>query len=145
MKNNRNIQITAYKTIVRKEVLRFSRIWKQTLIPPIITNILYFIIFGNLIGERIGQIEAYNYTDFIFPGLLLMSVITHSYTNHTSQQTLVPSSEESQQNSKAPCEPARRRVSVPFSVGGRRVAPPCSILTPHTASCVYSTACFMLR
>ena len=55
-------------TIVRKEVLRFSRIWKQTLIPPVITNILYFIIFGNLIGERIGD-RIYSYTDFIFPGL----------------------------------------------------------------------------
>ena len=54
MGSNLNIQAVAYKTIVRKEVLRFSRIWKQTLIPPIITNILYFIIFGNLIGERIG-------------------------------------------------------------------------------------------
>jgi ABC-2 type transport system permease protein len=84
MENNLNIQITAYKTIVRKEVLRFSRIWKQTLIPPVITNILYFIIFGNLIGERIGEIEAFSYTDFIFPGLLLMSVITHSYTNTVS-------------------------------------------------------------
>ena len=82
--NNFRIQITAYNTIVRKEVLRFSRIWKQTLIPPVITNILYFIIFGNLIGERIGQIESFSYTDFIFPGLLLMSVITHSYTNTVS-------------------------------------------------------------
>ena len=84
MENSINIQITAYMTIVRKEVLRFSRIWKQTLIPPVITNILYFIIFGNLIGERIGEIESYSYTDFIFPGLLLMSVITHSYTNTVS-------------------------------------------------------------
>ena len=46
MENNLNIQVTAYKTIVRKEVLRFSRIWKQTLIPPVITNILYFIIYA---------------------------------------------------------------------------------------------------
>jgi ABC-2 type transport system permease protein len=84
MGSNLNIQAVAYKTIVRKEVLRFSRIWKQTLIPPIITNILYFIIFGNLIGERIGEIESFSYTDFIFPGLLLMSVITHSYTNTVS-------------------------------------------------------------
>ena len=84
MENSLNIQITAYKTIVRKEVLRFSRIWKQTLIPPVITNILYFIIFGNLIGERIGEIDSFSYTDFIFPGLLLMSVITHSYTNTVS-------------------------------------------------------------
>jgi ABC-2 type transport system permease protein len=84
MGSNLNIQAVAYKTIVRKEVLRFSRIWKQTLIPPVITNILYFIIFGNLIGERIGEIESFTYTDFIFPGLLLMSVITHSYTNTVS-------------------------------------------------------------
>ncbi|MAZ79699.1 ABC transporter permease [Gammaproteobacteria bacterium] len=84
MGSNLNIQAVAYKTIVRKEVLRFSRIWKQTLIPPVITNILYFIIFGNLIGERIGEIESFSYTDFIFPGLLLMSVITHSYTNTVS-------------------------------------------------------------
>ena len=84
MESNLNIQAVAYKTIVRKEVLRFSRIWKQTLIPPVITNILYFIIFGNLIGERIGEIESFSYTDFIFPGLLLMSVITHSYTNTVS-------------------------------------------------------------
>ena len=84
MTNNLNIQLIAYKTIVRKEVLRFSRIWKQTLIPPVITNILYFIIFGNLIGGRIGNIENFSYTDFIFPGLLLMSVITHSYTNTVS-------------------------------------------------------------
>ena len=84
MTNNLNIQLIAYKTIVRKEVLRFSRIWKQTLIPPVITNILYFIIFGNLIGQRIGNIENFSYTDFIFPGLLLMSVITHTYTNTVS-------------------------------------------------------------
>ena len=84
MGSNLNMQAVAYKTIVRKEVLRFSRIWKQTLIPPVITNILYFIIFGNLIGERIGEIESFSYTDFIFPGLLLMSVITHSYTNTVS-------------------------------------------------------------
>ena len=77
-------QFVAYTTIVRKEVLRFSRIWKQTIIPPVITNVLYFIIFGNLIGARIGKIDSYTYTDFIFPGLLLMSVITHSYTNTVS-------------------------------------------------------------
>ena len=67
MKNNLNIQLIAYKTIVRKEVLRFSRIWKQTLIPPVITNILYFIIFGNLIGGRIGNIE--NFREFQYEKL----------------------------------------------------------------------------
>ena len=89
MENNLRLQKTAYNTIVRKEVLRFSRIWKQTLIPPVITNILYFIIFGNLIGERIGKIDSFTYTDFIFPGLLLMSVITHSYTNTVSSLSKV--------------------------------------------------------
>ena len=82
MESNINIQLTAYKTIVRKEVLRFSRIWKQTLIPPVITNVLYFVIFGNLIGERIGEIESFSYTDFIFTssfGIYLFTVLQIVY------------------------------------------------------------------
>ena len=82
-KNNLSLQKTAYSTIVRKEVLRFSRIWKQTLIPPVITNILYFIIFGNLIGERIEKSTHLPIPILFSPGLL-MSVITHSYTNTVS-------------------------------------------------------------
>ncbi len=74
-------QWIAFKTIVIKEFLRFIRIWKQTVLPPMITTGLYFIIFGNLIGERIGEMEGYRYVDFIAPGLILMTVITQSYAN----------------------------------------------------------------
>lgn len=74
----------AYLTIVRKEITRFTRIWQQTLIPPVITTSLYFVIFGNLIGPRIGAMEGYRYMDFIVPGLILMSVITNSYANVSS-------------------------------------------------------------
>ncbi len=78
---NASEQWIAFKTIVIKEFLRFIRIWKQTLLPPMITTSLYFIIFGNLIGGRIGQMEGYRYVDFIAPGLILMTVITQSYSN----------------------------------------------------------------
>ncbi len=78
---NARQQWIAFKTIVIKEFLRFIRIWKQTVLPPMITTGLYFIIFGNLIGDRIGEMEGYRYIDFIVPGLILMAVITQSYAN----------------------------------------------------------------
>ncbi|MGP1958484.1 MAG: ABC transporter permease [Arsenophonus sp. NC-CH8-MAG3] len=71
----------AMKTIWIKEITRFSRIWVQTLLPPVITISLYFIIFGSLIGSRIGNIDGVNYMQFIVPGLIMMSVITNAYTN----------------------------------------------------------------
>lgn len=71
----------AMKTIWTKEVTRFTRIWVQTLLPPVITMSLYFIIFGNLIGSRIGDMDGVNYMQFIVPGLIMMSVITNSYAN----------------------------------------------------------------
>lgn len=71
-------------TLTRKEIFRFMRIWTQTLIPPVITTSLYFLIFGNLIGPRIGSMQGYTYIDFIVPGLVLMSVITGAYTNVAS-------------------------------------------------------------
>jgi ABC-2 type transport system permease protein len=74
----------AYSTITRKEILRFSRIWVQTVIPPVITVALYFIIFGNLIGGRIGDMDGMPYIDFIMPGLIMMSIITNSYANVVS-------------------------------------------------------------
>jgi len=74
----------AFLTIVIKEVTRFSRIWMQTILPPVITTSLYFIIFGNLIGPRIGEMEGIRYMDFIVPGLILMAVITNSYSNVVS-------------------------------------------------------------
>lgn len=74
----------AYLTIARKEVLRFMRIWVQTIFPPVIMVALYFIIFGNLIGSRIGEMDGMTYIDFIMPGLVMMSIITNSYANVVS-------------------------------------------------------------
>jgi ABC-2 type transport system permease protein len=74
----------AYLTITRKEILRFSRIWVQTIIPPVVMVALYFVIFGNLIGQRIGEMDGMKYIDFIMPGLVMMSIITNSYTNVVS-------------------------------------------------------------
>jgi len=72
------------KTIVTKEVIRVLRIWVQTIVPPTITMTLYFIIFGNLIGSRIGVMDGFDYMQYIAPGLIMMSVITNSYGNVVS-------------------------------------------------------------
>ena len=77
-------QWTAFYTIVYKEIRRFMRIWIQTLVPPAITMTLYFIIFGTLIGSRIGEMGGYTYMEFVVPGLIMMSVITNSYSNVVS-------------------------------------------------------------
>ena len=77
-------QWIAFVTLVVKEVRRFMRIWTQTLIPPVITMSLYFVIFGNLIGSRIGEMGGYDYMQFVVPGLIMMSVITNSYSNVVS-------------------------------------------------------------
>ncbi|MEX6157187.1 ABC transporter permease [Providencia manganoxydans] len=71
----------ALKTIWIKEITRFARIWVQTLLPPVITMSLYFVIFGNLIGSRIGEMGGVDYMQFIVPGLIMMAVITNSYSN----------------------------------------------------------------
>ena len=71
-------------TLARKEIIRILRIWPQTIIPSIITICLYFLIFGNLIGTRIGKIGNFDYMKFIVPGLIMMSVITNSYANVVS-------------------------------------------------------------
>ena len=81
---NTHEKLIALKAIVTKEVLRFSRIWIQTVLPPVITTALYFIIFGNLIGPRIGEMDGFNYMEFIIPGLIMMAVITNSYANVVS-------------------------------------------------------------
>lgn len=78
------IQWVAFSTIVVKEIRRFTRIWQQTLLPPAITMTLYFIIFGNLIGSRIGPMDGVDYMAFIVPGLIMMSVITNAYGNVSS-------------------------------------------------------------
>jgi ABC-2 type transport system permease protein len=77
-------QWIAFATIVRKETNRFMRIWVQTLIPPAITMSLYFVIFGTLIGSRIGEMGGYDYMQFVVPGLIMMAVITNSYSNVVS-------------------------------------------------------------
>ena len=76
--------IIALRTIIVKEIFRFVRIWPQTLLPPAITTALYFLIFGKLIGSRIGTIHGASYMDYIVPGVILMSVISHSYANVVS-------------------------------------------------------------
>ena len=77
-------QWVAFPPIVTKEIRRFTRIWPQTLLPPAITMALYFVIFGNLIGSRIGEMGGFRYIDYIVPGLIMMSVITNSYSNVVS-------------------------------------------------------------
>ncbi|MCA6222580.1 ABC transporter permease [Photorhabdus antumapuensis] len=74
----------ALKTIWIKEITRFGRIWVQTLLPPVITMSLYFVIFGSLIGSRIGEMGGVDYMQFIVPGLIMMAVITNSYANVSS-------------------------------------------------------------
>lgn len=76
--------MTAFLTIVLREIRRFTRIWPQTLLPPAVTMTLYFIIFGNLIGTRIGSMGGFDYMSFIVPGLIMLSVITSSYANVVS-------------------------------------------------------------
>jgi ABC-2 type transport system permease protein len=77
-------QLIALRTILRKEVVRILRIWLQTVVPPVITMTLYFIIFGNLIGRKIGTMGGFDYMQFMAPGLIMMSVITNSYGNVVS-------------------------------------------------------------
>ena len=81
---NLALNFVALKTIIRKEMSRVLRIWIQTVVPPAITTTLYFIIFGNLIGRRIGTMDGFDYMQYIAPGLIMMSVITNSYGNVVS-------------------------------------------------------------
>ena len=76
--------LTALYTVARREVVRILRIWPQTLVPPAITMTLYFLIFGSLIGRRIGDMGGFTYMDFIVPGLLMMSIIQNAYGNISS-------------------------------------------------------------
>ena len=76
--------LVALGTIARREVARILRIWAQTLVPPAITMTLYFLIFGTLIGSRIGQMNDFSYMDFIVPGLVMMAVIQNAYGNISS-------------------------------------------------------------
>lgn len=78
------VNMVGLATIVRRETRRIIRIWVQTIVPPAITMTLYFVIFGSLIGQRIGEMDGVPYTTFIAPGLIMMSVITNSFGNVVS-------------------------------------------------------------
>lgn len=79
-----SLYFTALKSLVVKETNRYLRIWVQTLVPPVITTSLYFVIFGKMIGGRIGDMGGFTYMEFIVPGLIMMSAITSSYANVSS-------------------------------------------------------------
>ena len=81
---NPNEKWVAFYTILIKEIRRYMRIWPQTLLPPAITMTLYFVIFGTLIGSRIGEMGGFSYMQFVVPGLIMMSVVTNSYSNVVS-------------------------------------------------------------
>lgn len=70
-----------YYTLFRKEAVRVLRIWAQTLLPPVITMSLYFLIFGKIVGSRIGTMHGFSYMEFITPGLIIMAVINNAYAN----------------------------------------------------------------
>ena len=74
----------AYTTMMRKELVRIFRIWAQTILPPVVTTSLYFIVFGTFIGSQLAPIQGLSYIQFIVPGLIMMSVITSSYMNTVS-------------------------------------------------------------
>ncbi|GAB3276918.1 ABC transporter permease [Parahaliea aestuarii] len=77
-------QFIAFMTILRKEIKRYTRIWTQTLLPSAITMSLYFVIFGSLIGSRIGDMGGFTYMQFVVPGLIMMAIVTNSYSNVVS-------------------------------------------------------------
>ena len=81
---NRKVFAIAFMTIVNKEVSRFMRIWVQTIIPAAVSMALYFLIFGNLIGPRIGTMSGISYVEYIAPGLIMMAIINNSYANVVS-------------------------------------------------------------
>jgi len=82
--SRRSAEWIGFQTIVIREFGRIVRIWGQTILPPAVTATLYFIIFGSLIGRRVGQVGGFDYMQFIAPGLIMMTVITNSYANVVS-------------------------------------------------------------
>jgi ABC-2 type transport system permease protein len=75
------LNLVALYTLTRKEIVRFFRIWTQTLLPSPISTVLYFVIFGSLIGTRVGKIGGYNYIEYLAPGLIMMAIINNSFSN----------------------------------------------------------------
>ncbi len=71
----------SYYTMLRKDIVRMFRIWVQTFLPSVITSSLYFLIFGSILGSRIGQIQGINYISFVVPGLVMLAIVTNAYSN----------------------------------------------------------------
>lgn len=95
-----SLYFTALKSLAVKETNRYLRIWVQTLVPPVITTSLYFVIFGKMIGGRIGDMGGFSYMEFIVPGLIMMSAITSSYANVSSSFFLTKIPEKYRRNSR---------------------------------------------
>jgi ABC-2 type transport system permease protein len=72
---------TAFYTMLRKDVVRLFRIWVQTFLPSVITSCLYFLIFGTVLGSRIGIMQGVNYMSFVVPGLVMLAIVTNAYSN----------------------------------------------------------------
>ena len=79
-----SVAMVAFRTILGKEIRRFTRIWRQTILPPAITMSLYLVVFGNLVGTRVGEMGGHPYMSYIAPGVIMMAVITSSYSNVVS-------------------------------------------------------------
>lgn len=113
---NTQVNWIAFKTIIAKEYIRIVRIWVQTLVPPIITMSLYFVIFGRLVGSRIGEMGGFDYIQFIVPGLVMMSVITNSYNNVVSSFYSAKFQKHIEELLVAPVHPAT--IVLGFCMGG---------------------------
>lgn len=113
---NYNTNWIALKTIITKEYIRISRIWIQTLVPPIVTMSLYFIIFGRLVGSRIGDMAGFDYMQFIVPGLVMMAVITNSYNNVVSSFYSAKFQKNVEELLVSPVHPAT--IVLGFTLGG---------------------------
>ena len=109
----------ALQTIVRREVRRFMRIWAQTLLPPAITMALYFVIFGRLIGSQVGGVGQYSYMEFIVPGLIMMSVITNSYSNVVSSFFSSKFQRNVEELLVSPVSP--HTILIGYTIGGARL------------------------
>jgi ABC-2 type transport system permease protein len=113
---NKSTNWIALKTIIIKEFNRIIRIWVQTLIPPIVTMSLYFIIFGRLIGSQIGSVQGFDYIQYIVPGLVMMSVITNSYNNVVSSFYSAKYQRNIEEILTAPVHPSM--IVLGFTIGG---------------------------
>lgn len=111
-----SVQLTGLKTLIRKETWRIIRIWPQTLLPPVITMSLYFLIFGHMIGSRLGNMHGFPYVLYIAPGLIMMAVINNAYANVSSSFFSVKFSRSIEEMLVAPLSPTT--IIAGFVLGG---------------------------